>query len=750
MAVELAKVSLWINSAVEDKPLSFLDHRIKQGNSLIGTTPELMSQGVPVDAYDTSSGRDWHKGNEIRRRVRKENDNVDDQQQQVRLDRQWGEVDDDYVSLAEQLEQADEIKIEDVQEKERIYREFRNEDTFQREKLAHDVWTSAFYWPLDGSADEYPTPNTIEHIRLDPPEPSDKPIDELTGLQGLQVRASKIADEESFFHWPLEFPAVFSDGGFDCMIGNPPWESLEMRVGEFFGVRKPEIATAGTRSKRQKMIQELKETDPKLFSEYKSAKSNIESRVSFIKESGRYPTTSHGMINTYAPFAELATDYISGYGRSGIIVPTSLVTSSDTQEYFQKLLDGDRLVSLHDFENRRGLFPEVDSRYKFSLLTICGKRENIEEFELSFYLHTTQELGEEASKINMTREEIVALNPNTKTCPIFRNKDEAETTVKIYGNVGSFIDQTAEEENPWGVETQRMFHQSDDSGLFKTKDELDIVDQQTVIRTHENEKYIRFYESKYMHQYDHRFATYYGVESGDLDSAKPQRLPRDVKDDPDIFVVPRYWIPLDSYETKSGEDWHLALRKITNPTNERTVISTILPKVATGNSMTHIINAEIEDALLLMCSFNSFVLDYVARQKLGGNNLSQFITKQLPIPSPERFENIYYQERPVGKKLQELATQLVFNAHDLNVISDKNMDDIVEYNKPAGRQREEIRIEIEAIMCHIYDICEDDFTKIFDSFTQIKKRDEKNHGYFKTRDDIKEKYHEIEQKLTFN
>ncbi len=743
MAIELAKVSLWINSAVEDKPLNFLDHHIKCGNSLIGTNSELVEGAFPVDAYETSGGRDWHVGNEIRKRVRSENKERSKGSSESSL-QQWGAGKEEYVDIAERLDEIEEEDTEGIEKKRELYNELQQSEAYQQEKIAYDIWTAAFYWPMDGSSKEYPSPSTIEKIRRNPNPDDDS-------LQDLIERATKIAEEQRFFHWEMKFPEVFKNGsGFDCMIGNPPWESLEMRVSEFFGVKKPKIATAGTRSKRQKMISNLKETDPDLYDEYQRAKENIESRVTFIKESGRYPTTSHGMINTYAPFSELATDYINSTGRSGIIVPTSLVTSSDTQEYFQKLLDSNRIASLHDFENRLGLFPGVDSRYKFSLLTICGKNVGIDEFELSFYSHSVQELEDEENMIYMTREEIITLNPNTKTCPIFRSKEEAKTTLEIYRNVGAFIDRSSDNENPWGIETQRMFHQSDDSGLFRTKEELDIDDQQSTTVQNANESYIRFYESKYIHQYDHRFSTYYGIDEGDLDHAKPRSLSSDEKNDPDMFVVPRYWVPSENYEKKSGSDWHLVLRKITNPTNERTVISTILPRVATGNSMTHIINLKLTDALLLMCSFNSFVLDYVARQKLGGNNLSQFITKQLPVPSPKHFDHIYYEETPVRDVLQELALNLIYNSHDLDAISEIYNQDVFKYSNPDGKTREEIRIEIEAIMCHIYGISDDDFEKVFDTFEQIKERNKENHGHFKTRDDIKDKYKEIEGKIRYN
>jgi len=193
MAVELAKVSLWIDSAVEDKPLNFLDHHIKCGNSLLGTNRELMNGEFPVDAYDTSGGREGHVGNEIRKRVRSENDKRKKGFESVSLE-EWSTRRKIFVSIAEEIETLEEKDSSDIEEKKKLYREVRKTEAFRREKLAYDVWTAAFFWPLNGSAPEYPTPETVEKIRRNP-HSSD------TNIGYLRERGTEIADELRFFHW---------------------------------------------------------------------------------------------------------------------------------------------------------------------------------------------------------------------------------------------------------------------------------------------------------------------------------------------------------------------------------------------------------------------------------------------------------------------------------------------------------------------------------------------------------------------
>ncbi len=751
MAAELAKVSLWINSAVEDKPLNFLDHRIKQGNSLVGTTRDVISQGVPVDAYETSKGRDWHKGNKIRKRVRQENDEVDNQQQQVRLDRRWGQVDDDYVSLAEKLDQLEEGEIGDIQEKEEIYHKLRENKSFQREKLAYDVWTAAFYWPLDGSADEYPTPNTIERIRRDPPEPSDAPLDELTGLQDLRERASRIADEQSFFHWPLEFPAVYKEnGGFECMLGNPPWDTLEMNDEEFFAVLKPEIVSAGTQAKRKKKIDELEETDPELHSEYKKRADAISSQSEYIKKSGRYPLTGSGKINTYAPFTELTTSEISNEGRAGIVVPTGIATSSTTQEYFREIVDTHRLISIFDFVNKKGLFPGVDGRYKFSLFTVGGENIKSSKFDMGFHLTDPEQLqGDDDATYSLTLEDIELINPNTKNCPTFHSKEDAELVKSIYQDIGVLIRTEEQGGNNWGIDLWTMFRRSDDSGLFKTRDELKDEGWELIGNEFQkgNRRYIPLYEPKYIDQYDHRFATYEGVPPEDVENTGAKQIPKEKKDE-GVITIPRFWVPESDYVSKSGSDWHFSLRNITNSSNKRTVIGAVLPEVATDHNFFLSRGEDAKDSLLLLACLNSFTLDFVARQKVD-NYLSSYIIKQFPVPSPDRFEDVTIDGEPLRSVVEDLTLKLLYNNSELETFVDDAGYDLEPYSfsTPGGRSREEIRFQLEAIITHLYGIKPEDFSQLFKSFDQIRRRDQEEYGYYRTRDEIKKRFEELAPRI---
>jgi hypothetical protein len=749
MAAELAKVSLWINSAVENKPLSFLDHRIKQGNSLIGTTSGLIEQGLPVDAYETSQGRDWHKGNEIRKRIRKENDQITDSDKQVRLDSQWSETKEEYVSLAEKLNQIDEQAIEDVHKKETAYRELRESEGFQQEKLAYDVWTAAFFWPLDGSAEEYPSPNTIDLIRREFTEEDKNTVS--SSIRTLIGRAKDIASEESFFHWPLEFPAVFQDGGFDCILGNPPWEGLKVRDKEFFATRRPEIANASTAAKREEMIEELADTDPALYQDYQRAVERAAQQVKFIHESGRYPLTGHGNLNTYAIFAEVAFNRINSIGTSGIIVPQGIATDSQTQAYFQEIVEYQQLKSLLGFENKNKFFEDVDSRYRFCLLTLVGKDWQQESYEFAFGLTEVNQLQEDNRKFTLSKDEIELINPNTKNCPTFRDRRDAELVVDIYKSSGAFINLDKEGGNPWEAEKASQFDMTHDSGLFKTRNELEEegFDLQQNKFVSGDQTYLPLYEAKFMFQYNHRYSTFEDVPSDEVDKGNARELTNTELDDPSNLVLPRYWIPVEEYESRNRAEWQLSFRSITNATNERTVVATILPYAGIANSLSPYHGPDGDSASLLLAVLNSYVLDYVARQKVGGTNLNHYIIRQLPVPSPQRFEQIRLDGEPISGRIKELVTKLIYTANDLESFA-RDADVTSDPYRYSGesKDREKIRFDLEALVAHIYAIEVEDFERIFDSFGQIKEASKQKHGYYRPREEIKKRYEELAPRIT--
>ena len=507
MAVELCKVALWMEALEPGKPLTFLDHRIRCGNSLLGTTPELMAAGIPDDAFSPVTGDDKVVAKLVKKRNREERRAEEGQAMQGSLDYpEWlpklGHLAQEYHGIEDLPEETS----ADAEVKGRSYGEYLKSSEYRLAKLAADAWCAAFFWPLTEKDHVYPTNQVFRKMEASPQAYETDPL-------GIDVH--RIAERNRFFHWEVEFPTVFGASspeilshsplathrapGFDVVLGNPPWERIKLQEQEFFATRAPEIAQAPNKAARERLIHALKDNNPTLLAEFENAKHDAEAQSKIVRRGGRFPLCGVGDVNTYALFAELFKDLTAGHGRAGLICPTGIATDDTTKAFFGELTASGRLAGLFDFENRAGLFPAVDSRMKFCLLTIAGSRTPAGEF--AFFLTDTGQLRDPVRRFRLGSGDFALLNPNTRTCPIFRTRQDAELTKAIYQRVpilvredGQGVSESASQgasenadltltrslphsltpsPNPWGVGFLRMFDMSNDSGLFRTREQLE-------------------------------------------------------------------------------------------------------------------------------------------------------------------------------------------------------------------------------------------------------------------------------------
>ena len=293
-----------------------------------------------------------------------------------------------------------------------------------------------------------------------------------------------LAREYQFFHWHLAFPEVFEGGGergdiggFHCVLGNPPWERVKLQEKEWFAQRSPEIADAPNAAARKRMIRALEDEDPELHRAFLDALRRSEGWSYLMRNSGRYPLCARGDINSYAVFAEGMRSVLNEFGRVGCVLPTGIATDDTTKFFFQDVVGTKSLVSLFDFENRKGLFPDVDSRMKFCLFTAGnGAQPAADHAEYVFFAHVVDELRNPERRFTLSPDDIALLNPNTRTCPTFRSRRDAELTKAIYRRVPVLVREARDgqpDENPWGIRLSTMFHMANDSHLFRTKEQLD-------------------------------------------------------------------------------------------------------------------------------------------------------------------------------------------------------------------------------------------------------------------------------------
>jgi hypothetical protein len=362
---------------------------------------------------------------------------------------------------------------------------------------------------------------------------------------------------------------------------------------------------------------------------------------------------------------------------------------------------------LNFFEIRQW-FPATDDRSPFGLLTIAPSP----HAEFAFYLTSADQLRSESRRFALTESEIAAINPNTYTAPMFRSRYDAELTAKIYVRVPVLIEESCGEEgNPWGIDfRQGLFNMTSDSGSFRTGEQLaeaGYIRQKTnwISPVKPLEPYIPLYEAKMMHQFDHRWATYNGVESRNVEPAE-KRQPR-------FEPEPRYWVPekavRDRISAKGwSHSWLIGWRDICRSTDERTVISTAIPEDGCGNKVL-LMFPQVATSLCmaLLGNLNSLVLDFVARQKLGGTSLTYFIMKQLPILPPNTYTT----------QMQELIAarvlELTYTSHSLSGIARDLGYDGPPFPWDEDR-RAVLRAELDAWYAHAYGLSRDELRYILD------------------------------------
>lgn len=641
MAVELAKVALWIESVSPGQPLGFLDANIRCGDALLGVFDlEALEQGIPDDAYKTLTG----DAKETAAYYKKKN--KDEKKGQGSFDFEAGTGAMPPRKLAANLStirRMPEDTVGQVEKKREAFKQWKDAPDRRATRVACDLYTAAFLLPKVEAPENYQRENVPTTADL---------WKRLGGAQvsgSVEAAAVDASEEARAFHWPLAFPDVLiGKGGFDVVLGNPPWERLKIQEHEFFADLRPEIAGEKQAKKRAAMIEALRQApagtaDRLHLMSFDAARRAAEATSSFMlvpgHDGGRYPLCGRGDVNTYALFSELSKDLTNANGRAGIIVPTGIATDALTALFFGRLVSEKRLARLFDFENREKLFPAVDSRMKFCLLTLGNQ---VEESEFSFFLTDPVQLEDDRRRFILSPEEIARINPNTKTAPVFRSNMDAKLTTAIFKRVPVLIDKDKNSAgDPWRLNhASTFFDMTRDASYFLTQAETQkgVPEAENAgLPDQKRSKNVPLYEAKMLHIFDHRWAS---ASSSEEDSSSI-----DARRDAHFEAIPRFWVSLGEVRRRLRRqawhaDWLIGVRKITNATNERTIIPTLFPLGAVGNSE-HILftGADLSPSLsaAFVACLSSLTLDYVARQKIGGTNLNYFYLEQLPALPPSAY-----------------------------------------------------------------------------------------------------------------
>ena len=398
LAVDLCKVALWLEGLCRGVSLNFLDHRIKNGNSLVGVLNlDCLKEGIPDNAYKPVTGDDKSLATQFKKRNKQERESNEVGQLALLYDNTFERDREEYAKAWREIEGMKDDDPTAVRQKQEKYERSRHLYSWQRDRSACNLWTAAFFMPL-----------TEQNLQL---LPTSGVLDNLLkgnwATQEIVDAADRLAEEFLFFHWPLEFPEIFESGGFDCVLGNPPWERLKVSKKD----------TVGNSKQEQDLLKQL------------SAK-----QKHFLRHSNRYPKSSGGDVNTYAVFADLNISIIARRAFCGFIVPSKLMTSDTLKSFVESLLKTNRVVSFLDFTNRGYIFKGVESTFQFCLLTLSGK----EALSILFAAQRWQvsELSKKGAVFGVEPQKISMLSPNTMSFPIPQTEVDLELLLKLHAQAG--------------------------------------------------------------------------------------------------------------------------------------------------------------------------------------------------------------------------------------------------------------------------------------------------------------------------
>ncbi|MEU6292103.1 DNA methyltransferase [Streptomyces sp. NPDC046988] len=742
MAVDLAKVSLWLEALEPGKPLGFLDAHIKHGNALMGATPALLKGGVPNGAFKPIEGDDKKFGKLLEKQNRQERAG---QHGLFDLGTETKVSNTHFASQLRRITTVQSDTLAEVRRQEAAYHDWSRSAEYVRALHVADAWCAAFVWPKNPDAPIAVTEEIFKNLQ----DPSANAAPQSTHDQIMQLK-----EQYAFFHWHLEFPDVFSAsesgtgtekstgwaGGFDCVLGNPPWDQVQVDAREFFASTRADIAEAPTMAARNRKIKKLASEDPELHAAFANEQRINDGFKHFVHSSENFPLTAYGRLNTYSLFSELARNLASLEGTVGQIIPSGIATDSFNQHYFKDLIKKKSLVSLYDFRNT-GFFGDVAGAQgnRFCLL-VSRSAPHSQPLDLAFRLESVADLDDASRRIQVTPEEIQLVNPNTGTCPIFKSSRDARITIDMYKRLPVLIGENTSHGNVWNINFQLMFMTNTDSHLFREGDELRKEgwkrDGCSLIA--EAKRMLPLYEAKMLHQYNHRFGDYAltKIQAGKGVRALPTP-PTAQLDTPTYSTEPRYWVPEASVDAKLNDkgwknEWIMGFRKITSSLDERSVIAFLAPRSGVADSANVILPGDSKNVSVLYVQLSSFIFDYVARQKLGGVNLNFFIFAQLPTLLPSQAER----HAPfVNPRVLELA----YNAYDMQGFA-RDMGDSGTPFRWDDTRRQGIRAELDALLFHLYRVSREDVDYILDTFPIVRRKDEAKYGTYRTKELILAEY----------
>ena len=762
MAVELAKLSLWLHTFTVGAPLSFLDHHLRCGDSLFG---EWVGQGMDrLEQGGLFVTDDLKAAQHAITEMATVEDLTDADITEVKQSEQaFRSLEEDTAELSRKLALLQGYRwIEDTTEsalkraKALEKESARTNDPERSLELQRLAWNmkrrgSALDVLLGGQLGELSAVLDYFYGRVGRLPDKVKPDD--PALEPLAA-AADVAKASNFLAWELAFPNVWREwrsaeprGGFDAVIGNPPWDKLRFEEVPWFAARAEHIALAQRTSDRTRLIRELKNSDPALLEDYERAVrySGMAARMATLPrdKGGQFPMLGRGDVNLYSLFVERAQRLVGRHGIVGLLVPSGIASDLGASGFFRSVSQAGRLISLLDYENRGAgpgnrFFTDVDARFKFSAFVFGGKDRAAVTAECGFFLTSTNDNELADQTFPLTPSDFQAVNPNTGTAPTFRTARDADLTTRLHGIYPVLLDRRPARPAPaLRFRYENPFHMSGDSELFRAASELEAEGFYPVAGGSYRKgalEYRPLYEGKMVQAFDHRAASVVVNPLNLHRPGQPENATAEQHGDPDWLPNPQFYVPCQA----ELDRWMIGLKDITASTNHRTVITSILPTGHTGHTLPVLRTDDLQTSLYLLANLNSFALDYVARQKVQTNHIMLYILEQLPVIPSEAYDRAF---GPMSARqiVAREVLRLTYTAHDMAAFARDmgHVDESGEVRPPfvwEEADRRQRRARLDALYFHLYGLSREDSDYILSTFPIVRRQDEAEHGRFLTRD----------------
>lgn len=710
MSAELCRVSLWLEALEPGKPLSFLDHHIRVGNSLLGATPELISAGIPDEAFNAIEGDDNKACAVLKKRNKAERRGLG-----PLFAQQDAETQAHLQQAAAALDELPDDRPDNIRAKELAFRRHEQTGEYLLKKNLADVWCAAF---------------VIKKYFREPGRESSAIgitqglINDLAGgaplSAGYDIEVKYLSKYYQFFHWHLAYPEVFAKGGFDCVLGNPPWETMSPDAKEFFSSYDFKVRFT-KKDEQQRIISDLLK-DTMIAEQWAQYRRNLYALVHFMKSSGRYKhmfaegNLGKGDFDLYRVFIEIALTTSRPAGGVGQVVKSGLYNGANAQGLRKELFNNWELNCVYGFLNTSEYwFPKVHPETRFALYT-ARKRGHTTNIRTAFGLETVDQLQSAKAVPLLTSVDSIRIqSPVSLAIPETQGKVDSALAMRMQGQWPVFGDASA-------GEPYRHFQREIDMGT--DRDQFD-----------DSVEGLPLMEGRMIDRYDHRAKAY---RSGRGRSAVWESLPFG---HPGKLITPQWRVPETRIPKKLGNRtslYRVVWCDVATPTAPRSLIAALVPpNVICGDTCPTLRFPDGYEWAYMpwLAVANSFSMDFLARRKIS---LHLKYTQMDSLPFPRFLINDEFVMKAAPLALQLTCTSKEMTDYWNMMCPYGWCEPIPTDQSPPGcyeiSERHDLICRIDALVAHyIFRHEMKDIEFVLDSFEAFKKSEIKTYGKFKTK-----------------